>query len=118
MKMKLHKGEGGWYYGDENEKDVDYGRDLEESFFMRKNADQDFFGKAYRDERLKFNKGGKVDIKIKHPGALHKEMGIPMDKKIPVKALKAEKREAKEDGDTKTMKRVNFALNARKWNKK
>jgi hypothetical protein len=26
---------------------------------------------------------------IKHPGALHKELGVPMGKKIPAKKLKA-----------------------------
>lgn len=34
---------------------------------------------------------------IKHPGALHKELGVPMGKKIPEKKLKAaEKKPGKE----------------------
>jgi len=35
-------------------------------------------------------KGGEtkwIQKAIKHPGALHKELGIPMDKKIPAKKL-------------------------------
>jgi hypothetical protein len=37
----------------------------------------------------------KCDIDIKNPGLLHEKMGVPKGEKIPVKALKAEKSEAK-----------------------
>lgn len=67
-----------------------------------------------------YKKGGDVkcqphadgdEIKIKHPGALHREMGIPEDKKIPMYKLEAEKSKAKREGDKKLMKRVVFAEN-------
>lgn len=66
---------------------------------------------------MKLAQGGKADfspINIKHPGALHRALDIPMDKKIPLKVLKKE-----EDSKSPLMrKRVNFALNARKFDKK
>jgi hypothetical protein len=30
---------------------------------------------------------------VKHPGALHRELGVPADKKIPAKKLKAAEKE-------------------------
>ena len=60
---------------------------------------------------VKKNDGG--EITIKHPGALHREMGIPEGKKIPMKDLQHEKRVAEKTGDTTLSKRVNFALNFR-----
>jgi len=62
-------------------------------------------------------KNGKVKIVIKesNKGALHEEMGIAEDKKIPAKDLAKEKKEAETTGDTKLMKRVVFAQNARKF---
>lgn len=66
---------------------------------------------------MRLASGGKANfspIKIKRPGALHKALNIPMDKKIPLKVLYKE-----EDSKSPIMrKRVNFALNARKFNKK
>lgn len=53
-------------------------------------------------------------IKIKHPGALHRELGIAKGKKIPVKRLES----VKKTGDALEKKRATFALNARKWNHK
>lgn len=53
------------------------------------------------------------DIKIKNPGLLHEKMGVPKDKKIPVKALKEEKADAKKTGNKKLMKETTFALNFR-----
>lgn len=58
----------------------------------------------------KNKKTGKLSIKVKK-GALHKEMGISEDKKIPAKALNKELKEAKKEGDVKTEKRVIFAKN-------
>jgi hypothetical protein len=57
-----------------------------------------------------------MDIKIKHPGALHKELGIPENKKIPTKKIDSELSKAKKDDDTTLEKRLVFAKNARKWN--
>lgn len=53
------------------------------------------------------------EIKIKHPGALHRELGIPEGEKIPMKTLEKEKKIAKSEGDTRLMKRVVFAENFR-----
>lgn len=71
-------------------------------------------------ERLERNhkSGGKIDINIKRPGALHKEMGIPEDKKIPIDKLKKVKKSAEKEGDTRLVKQAVFAENAKKWNKK
>jgi len=44
--------------------------------------------------------------------ALHKELGVPTDKKIPDAELQA----AKNSSDPKERKRATFALNAKKWN--
>ena len=50
---------------------------------------------------------------IKHKGALHKELGVPKDKKIPIgKLKKAEKAGGKE------AKRAHLAETLRKINKK
>jgi hypothetical protein len=66
---------------------------------------------------VKKKDGGKLDIKIKHPGSLHREMDIPEDKKIPMKDLKKEKTKAKREDDPSLMKKVNFAMNFRKGKK-
>lgn len=50
---------------------------------------------------------------IKHPGALHKELGVPEDKKIPAKKLKAA---AKKGG--KLGERARFAETLKKLRKK
>jgi len=70
------------------------------------------------DENEKLlKKGGKVSIEIKRKGALHEKMGFPEDEKIPLKALRAEKRVAKKTDDENLMKETTFAINARKWKK-
>jgi len=57
-------------------------------------------------------KGGlKLDLK---KGALHKTLGKPEDKKL----TKVELEKAAKSKNEKTRKRAQFALNARKWNKK
>lgn len=47
---------------------------------------------------------------IKKPGALHKELGVPEDKKIPQSKLKA----AAKKGNTKLAKRARLALTLEK----
>ncbi len=47
---------------------------------------------------------------IKHPGALHKQLGVPAGKKIPLKRLKAA---AKKGG--KLGQRARLALNMRRF---
>jgi len=49
---------------------------------------------------------------IKKPGALHKELGIPENKKIPVKKLKAAAKKGGVEG-----KRANLAITLKKLNK-
>lgn len=55
----------------------------------------------------------KINSNVKK-GALHKQLGIPQGKNIPVSKLEA----LKNSKDPQTRKRANFALNARHWAKK
>mgnify|MGYP003113118594 CR=1 FL=1 len=58
-----------------------------------------------------FMKKGTIDFASLKKGALRKELGIPEGKKIPLKDLQ------NKEGDSKlTLKRKNFARNARKFN--
>jgi len=69
----------------------------------------------------------KLKLKIKK-GALHRQLGIPEDRKIPVNVLnkilsKDVGEKIKVNGKTITVtsllkKRANFAKNARKWRKR
>jgi len=56
----------------------------------------------------------KKTIKIKHPGALHKELGVSETKKLTVKELV----KAKNSKSPIERKRATFAVNAKKWNHK
>ena len=58
-----------------------------------------------------------IEIKKSHKGLLHKELGIKADEPISAGELMRAKSNAKKTGNTKEMKRVTFAENARKWNK-
>lgn len=49
---------------------------------------------------------------IKHPGALHKELGVPQDKKIPVKKLHEAAKKSGKEG-----KRARLALTLGKLKK-
>jgi hypothetical protein len=49
---------------------------------------------------------------IKHPGALHKELGVPKGKKIPEKKLKAAAKKGGIEG-----KRANLAMTLKKLHK-
>ena len=53
-----------------------------------------------------------MNLKLKR-GALHKELGVKKGAKIPAKKLKIGK-----DDSPLEKKRKQFALNAKKWNKK
>ena len=53
----------------------------------------------------------KIHIKKSHKGLLHKNLGIPKNKKISIAAL----RKAKNSPNPKIRRRATFALNARKW---
>jgi hypothetical protein len=50
---------------------------------------------------------------IKHPGALHKELGVPMGKKIPAKKLKAAEKKGGKEG-----KRARLAVTLKKMHNK
>lgn len=52
-----------------------------------------------------------IDIKPSHKGLLHKKLGVPQGKKIPVAKLDA----AKAKGG-KLAKEANFAINAKSFN--
>jgi hypothetical protein len=54
-----------------------------------------------------------IKIKPSHKGLLHKKLGVPQSKGIPLSAL----RSAKQSSNPATRKQANFALNARKWGK-
>lgn len=60
---------------------------------------------------------------VSKPGALHKQLGIPEDEKIPTSLLNSKKKELMKKGegdkklsasDRKLLQRINFALNAKK----
>ena len=59
-----------------------------------------------------------IEIKPSHKGMLHKKMGVPEGKKISGSDLNKAKASAKASGDTKTLKEVVFAQNAKKWHHK
>lgn len=54
-----------------------------------------------------------IKIKANNKGLLHKEMGVPQGKKIPV----AKMEKAKSKAGPAEKKRIVFAENAKKWNK-
>ena len=54
-----------------------------------------------------------IAIKPSHKGELHKELGVPQGKKIPVKKMEA----AKANASPAEKKRIVFAENAKKWKK-
>ena len=58
--------------------------------------------------------GGGIHIKKSHKGLLHKDMGIPSGEKISEKKLESEKKSA----GPAERKRIQFAENAKTWNKK
>jgi len=59
---------------------------------------------------MPFKKGGNLTIKKSKRGSLHKALGIPMDKKIPLSMLKDK------PGDSEIIKKKKlYARNARKW---
>lgn len=64
--------------------------------------------------KRKSKKRKPIRIKKKNRGKLRKTTGTKKGRKIPVKKLQKLKRSK----NPKTRKRANFALNARKWNKK
>lgn len=57
--------------------------------------------------------GHPIDSSKIEKGALHRQMGIPQGQKIPVETLRQKMKAAQARGDTKTVKRVNFAINAK-----
>ena len=61
------------------------------------------------------DKAANIAIKPSHEGDLHKRLGIPEGEKIPSSVLAEEKAKAKASGDTKKLRQIVFAENARKW---
>lgn len=53
-----------------------------------------------------------MKIKIKHPGQLHRDLGVKQGEKIPAAKLQA----AKHSSNPAVRKRANFAFNAKSWN--
>lgn len=64
------------------------------------------------DARPGYARGGKKGPSIKK-GALHKDMGIPQGKKIPVGAIRSKLARDKASGNSKGVKRDVFAINAK-----
>ena len=56
----------------------------------------------------------KIEIKASHKGLLHKDLGVKQGEKIPDKKLRA----AEKTASPAEKKRIVFAENAKKWNKK
>lgn len=54
-----------------------------------------------------------IAIKSSHKGKLHEELGVPEDQKISTEQLEL----AKASADPAEKKRIQFAENARKWQK-
>ena len=54
---------------------------------------------------------GVKKILIKHPGALHRDMGVPQGQKIPRGKIRAKLARDKKSGNTTGVKRDVFALN-------
>lgn len=97
--------------------DLHYGDTGENRLHRKKGGSVELIEEDDVKHCVKKKDGGKLDIKIKHPGSLHREMDIPEDKKIPMKDLKKEKTKAKREDDTSLMKKVNFAMNFKKGKK-
>ena len=53
-----------------------------------------------------------IEIKKSHEGLLHKNLHVPKDEKIPLSTLKER---LANTTDPKIRKRLQFAINARKW---
>lgn len=69
------------------------------------------------DESEHYSGGGRkkggIHIKKSHKGKLHREMGVPEGKKIPVEKIRAKERHDKATGNTAGVKRDVFAINAK-----
>lgn len=63
-------------------------------------------------------KVAKISIKPSHEGLLHKDLGVPEGKDISTSKLESAKKGAEASGNSKLMKRIVFAENAKKWNHK
>ncbi len=59
-----------------------------------------------------------IAIKPSHEGLLHKKLGVKKGEKIAPDLLSTAKVKAKESGDTKTLRQITFAENAKKWKHK
>lgn len=55
-----------------------------------------------------------IAIKPANKGKLHEDLGVPKGEKIPTKKMEA----AKKNASPAEKKRIVFAENAKKWNKK
>lgn len=53
-----------------------------------------------------------MKIKIKRPGQLHRDLGVPQGEKIPRSKIAA----ARHSSNSSVRKRANFAYNAGNWN--
>ena len=51
---------------------------------------------------------------IRHPGALHRALGVPQGQKIPEKKLTQKLTQAKKSGDTLMVRRINLARTLKK----
>lgn len=55
----------------------------------------------------------KIDSKDIKKGALHKRLGVPTGKKIPLAKIETDKRKAEKSGNTKAIRQDTFAINAK-----
>ena len=58
-----------------------------------------------------------ISIKPSKVGSLHKAMGVKQDKPLSTASLNKQLAAAKASGNTAMVKKLVFALNARKWKK-
>lgn len=68
-------------------------------------------GRGGRKGPESINLGKQGSIEIKHPGALHEQMGVPQGEKIPAAKLEA----AAHSDDALKAKRARLALTMRSW---
>jgi hypothetical protein len=59
-----------------------------------------------------------IKIKKSEKGSLRRDLKVKKGDKIPTKTIDSKLKTAKKDKDTKLEKKLVFAKNARKWNKK
>lgn len=67
----------------------------------------------YDGDEMPEESGNPIHIKASHRGKLHRALGIPQRKPIPLSRIASAKRKAKRTGDKSLMEMATFAQNAK-----